>query len=349
MPKTDAMIHEAADFSFIEVASEVDALLLEANQIRKHLPHYNIAGKDGKNFPLIEITDLVRVVREESNPKAKYFGPYPTGSDIRGLLRFLRKIFPYASTRHKPGERCFYSHLGLCPCPDLKTNHKYLIGFLEGKRTSVQKQLEKEMRVFSKAQNFEKAAEIKRKLDQIAYITSGENQPWQYEQNPNLVQDRRNEEVSRLGELLKIPNLKKIEAYDISNTSGKQATGAQVTFIDGEPVKKFYRRYKINTKNSPDDYAMLSEMIARRLKSDIPLPDLFVIDGGRGHLSFKRPPLLKVIALAKKQETIYTDDGKEINLPLDSPALHLLQRLRDEAHRFSRKYHFLLRSKKMLS
>lgn len=355
MPKTASLVSEIAKIDYIEVASEVDALLLEANQIKKYLPKYNIAGKDGSSFPLIEITNdnipLVRIVRRKEDPKSFYFGPYPTGSDIAGLLRYLRRIFPFVSEKHR-GRPCLRSHLGLCPCPDYNdypSNLKHLKDFLGGKRTAVQKQLEKEMKIAAKAQNFEEANRIKNKLDQIAWIISAENRPWQYEQNPNLVNDRRNEEVKKLAELLNISPLHKIEAYDISNTSGKQATGAQVTFIDGEPEKSLYRRYKIKLKEVPDDYAMLKEVLSRRLKSDKPLPELFVIDGGKGQVSAVREIIsnVPVIGLAKRLETIITPNT-EIKLSPDSPALHLLQRLRDEAHRFSRKYHFLLRSRKML-
>lgn len=351
LPKTAALVAEIAKIDHIVVESEVDALLLEANQIRKLKPHYNITGKDGKNFPYIEITKdkipLVKIVRYETG-----FGPYPPGSDIQSLLRYLRRIFPYVSERHTNNRPCLRSHLGLCPCPDYRNylqDLKHLKDFLMGKRKSVIKNLEKEMQSAAQNQDFEKAAEIKNKLNQMNYISSAQYRPWQYEQNPNLVSDTHSNEVSELQKILNISVLEKIEAYDISNTAGKQGTGAGIAFINGEPEKKLYRRYRIKLKSSPDDYAMLKEVLARRLKSDVPLPDLFVIDGGTGQVSAARQVIknIPVIGLAKKLETIVTDHG-EINLPENSPALHLLQRMRDEAHRFSRKYHFLLRSRKML-
>lgn len=205
----------------------------------------------------------------------------------------------------------------------------------------------------AKKQNFELAAEIKRKLEQINYVTAHRTPPWEYEVNPNLLEDRHASEIAELEKILQIDKLHKIECYDISNTSGKLATGGQVVFVDGIPEKSLYRRYKIKLKNRPDDFAMMSEVIARRLKSSVPLPELMVIDGGKGQLSAVMETIkvsnFRVIALAKRLETIITANGTEINLPDSSPALHLLQRLRDEAHRFSRKYHFALRSKKMLT
>lgn len=191
--------------------------------------------------------------------------------------------------------------------------------------------------------DFEQASLLKKQLERLQYITAPRTKPWEYESNPNLVSDRRNEESISLENILGIRPIKKIEGYDISDTSGKLATGAQVTFVDGSPEKSLYRRYKIRQKNA--DVAMIQEVISRRLKSKIPLPDLVVIDGGKEHLVSTPVP---TIGLAKRLETIYFQ-GKTIQLPANSPALHLLQRLRDEAHRFSRRYHFLLRRKSMLA
>ena len=339
LPKTAILVSEIKKIDHIIVESEIDALLLEANLIKKYLPKYNSLGKDDKTYPYIEIDKEVKIVHQRNNKKAKYFGPYPTGSEIRILLKFLKiqlDIYPFLE-------------------PEIyQKNLLRLIKFLSGERQDVQKQLKVEMEEFSRKQEYEKATEIKKKLERLDWLTAPRINPWEYQKNPNLVNDRRNLEIKELEKILGIPKISKIEGYDISNISGKSATGGQVVFVDGVPEKKYYRRYKIkftSPTGGPDDYAMLSEMLSRRLKSDIPLPELMVIDGGKGQLSslsFQRPPLLKVIALAKQMETIYTDDGKMIQLPLSSPALHLLQRVRDESHRFSRKYHFLLRSKKMM-
>lgn len=214
------------------------------------------------------------------------------------------------------------------------------------------------MREAAKKQEYEKAAEIKEKLEKLQCLTAVRRNPWEYEENPNLVADKREQELKELSRNLGGLSIRRIEAYDVANISGMFATGAMATFIDGEPEKSLYRRYKIKRKGQPDDCATLAEITARRLKSEIPLPDLMVIDGGVGQVNAalsviarrettKQPPddKVRVISLAKKLETIYTDDGRVIQLPKDSPALHLLQRLRDEAHRFAQKYHFYLRSK----
>jgi len=258
--------------------SEIDAVFLEADLIKKYRPKYNVLGRYGKTF--------------------KFSLP-------------------------------------------------------EGNLKKVQKELKEKMLTSAKTQNFERAQKMKKLLERIEYVTSAKYKPWEYQQNPNLVVDRLNTEITQLKNLLNLPKLEKIECYDISNTSGKLATGAQVTFVNGLPEKKYYRRYRIKL-NPPaggsDDYAMLAEILTRRLKSEVPLPDLFVIDGGKGQVdaiaSLQHD--ITVIGLVKQKETIILESGKKIYLPKNSPALHLLQRLRDEAHRFSRKYHFYLRSKKML-
>lgn len=350
LPKTANLVSEIDKIDHIVTQSEIDAYLLEANLIRKYAPKYNVNWKDGKNYPLIEISikekiPLVKIVRQEINPKALYFGPYPTGSGVFSLLRFLRKIFPFVTQTHHVNQTCLRSHLNLCPCPNYKNypkNLRHLISFLRGKRQQVQKKLLKEMSVAAKNKKFEEAAVIKKRIEQLAYVTFSRTKPWDYQVNPNLVSDRINASLLALQSLLDLPALHRIECYDISNTSGQLATGAQVVFVDGMSDKSLYRRYKI--KKSGTDIDMIKEVIARRLKSNIPLPNLFIIDGGKEHL-FATP--VPVMGLAKRLETIYFQN-KIIQLPKNSPALHLVQNLRDEAHRFSRSYHFLLRKKKML-
>lgn len=351
LPKTAQLVSEIAAIDYLLTESEIDALILEANLIRKLSPHYNVNWKDGKSYPLIEITikdpvPLVRAVHQETNPQALYFGPYPTGSDLTSLLRYLRRLFPFVSQKHHPGQRCLRSHLGLCPCPNFVNYHKtlrQLIHFLSGERKNVQKELQTAMNAAAKKQEFETASEMKRQLAQMEYVTAARTKPWEYEANPNLVADRRAAELSSLQRLLGLPKLRRIECYDISSLAGKQATGAQVTFIDAVPEKKLYRHYKI--KRDADDVTMIKEVINRRLKSTIPLPDLIVIDGGKEH---KVTVPVPTIYLAKRLETIYFQN-KTIQLPASSPALQLIQRLRDEAHRFSRRYHFWLRAKNMVA
>ncbi|MDP3997707.1 MAG: excinuclease ABC subunit UvrC [Candidatus Andersenbacteria bacterium] len=154
----------------------------------------------------------------------------------------------------------------------------------------------------------------------------------------------------------------RVEIYDISNIQGQLATGSLVVFIDGQPTPNQYRKFRLKLTGLPNDYAMLREILTRRLRrltnkdqaGNWPSPDLIIVDGGRGQLSAAQTAMtdlninhIPVIALAKRHEAIYLPDKKDpLILPYDSDALYLIQRMRDEAHRFTISYHRLLRSKK---
>ncbi|MEK6819349.1 MAG: excinuclease ABC subunit C, partial [Nanoarchaeota archaeon] len=157
---------------------------------------------------------------------------------------------------------------------------------------------------------------------------------------------------------LEIENLHRIECYDISNIQGKSATGSMVVFTDGDSNKNEYKRFRIRFKHSPDDFEMIREVIRRRVKRiDWDVPNLMVIDGGRGQVSavlqvFAEQKIdIPVIGLAKREETIIVPvrtpsvDFIEIKLPKATPGVNLLRRIRDEAHRFALAYHRLLRKK----
>lgn len=166
-----------------------------------------------------------------------------------------------------------------------------------------------------------------------------------------------------LDSLKAVLNLKnspqRIEAFDISNIFGQEACGSMVSFLRGQPDKNNYRRFRIKTVQGIDDYAMLREVINRRylrvVKEGLKKPDLILIDGGRGHLLTAQDELKKVgldipiISIAKEKENIYTKNSSEpISLAYNSQALHLIQRIRNEAHRFAVSYHRVLRRKKIL-
>ena len=174
---------------------------------------------------------------------------------------------------------------------------------------------------------------------------------------PDLVEDLARE---RLEQLVNVLNLKKIpyriECYDISNIQGKAATGSLVVFEAGLPAKDWYRRFRIRTKTTPDDVAMMKEVLLRRFKNDWPPPDLIIVDGGKGQLGAVSEVLSKLkikiphAALAKRMEEIYTSEKSQpIRLDKSSPALQIVQSLRDEAHRFAISYHRKLLGKILLT
>ena len=371
--KTALLVSLINKVDYIEVDSEIDALLLEANLIRKFQPKYNSELKDNKNYPLIEITTKaqipqVKIARQETNSQAIYFGPFPTGSDISRMLRYLRRLFPFVSQKHHKNQACFRSHLGLCPCGKLSTEQgrreyrldlNRLIAFLSGKRKSLLHSLEKQMLLASSKQDFVLALKIKNVLEKVDLITAPRTKPFEYETNPVLIDEKRELAIESLKQLLGIEGeLSRIECYDISNTQGKQATAAMVVWTNGAKDSSQYRRFKINLKSVPSDLAMMEEVLTRRFKrqkNGWQTPNLIVVDGGAGQLGVAKKVLaeyglqIPTIGLAKRFEEIYLSAIIKFHPPDDSPGLHLLEKMRDEAHRFSRKYHFLLRSKHMLS
>lgn len=374
--KTKLLVSRIEKIKFIVVRSEIESLLLEANLIKKYNPMFNVKLTDGKAYPLIRITKKddypkVLIARRMEDKNSIYFGPYPNTGDMRLVLKTIRRIFPFQSVLNHPKRICFYYHLGLCPCPAVfdsaqtkkqyKKNIKHIVLFLSGKSEKIIKELEKERDNLSKKEAYENAQNLQKKIKAITLITNSVHKPFEYETNPNLSEDLRQHELDSLAQYLTdagmtIQTPHRIECYDISNISGKYATGSMVVFVDGKKESSFYRRFRINPKLiGPNDFEMMKEVITRRLRhSEWDYPDLIVVDGGKGQISSALAALalqdisIPLIGLAKREETIITSDFKELSLPKNSPALHLVMRIRDEAHRFAITYHRKLRSKYFL-
>lgn len=370
-PKTQVLVSQIAKVKTIRVQSEIESLLLEANFIQKYMPKYNVRFADSKAYPLIRITikdkyPKVLTARRIEDKGSIYFGPYPNVSAMRLVLKIARRIFPYQSVLNHPKKLCLYNHLGLCPCPNVladksyKKNIRHLINFLKGNARKVIKDLESEKKKLVNKEEFEKASDVQKKLDAIKLITSPYYKPLDYQENPNLTADLRREELMELMNILNFHGvsmklLKKIECFDVSLLSGKYATGSMVVFLNGEKNSSMYRRFKIKYSGVPSDFAMMEELLDRRLNHlDWELPNLLIVDGGKGQISsalkvLKRKQIeIPVIGLAKREEIIVTSDFTQIKLPRSSKALQLVQRIRDEAHRFAITYHRKLRDKAFL-
>ena len=391
--KTFALVSKIDSFSIIEVTSEFEALLLETSLIKKYRPKYNIIMKDDKSYLYIVIRNekvsyendvavVPKIATErESNiqKKDKVYGPYPDSSTAKYILRTLRKIIPFRDcnitkfNRYKYlGRPCLYGHMGLCSAPCIHKDYlaEYKKGInrirkiLSGESRKLVQNFKKEMDKNAKLFNFEEAARYRDLLNRFAYITQGFKTAQTYLENPYFTDDIANKALDDLSVL--IPNLKpplsRIECYDISNISGKDAVGSMVVATKGKIDKSQYRRFRIKFKDTPDDFGMLSEVLKRRLnrslnesvKNKWTLPDLIILDGGKGQVSagleiLKEANLnLPVVGIAKKFETVvYIKDGKfqEVIPGKESEGLKLIQRLRDEAHRFAQSYHHKLRLK----
>jgi len=362
-------VSEVKTIEHIIVSSELEAFLLEATLIKKHLPYYNIKMADDKSYPYILISKgaipYVSVVRKKTQKNAVYFGPFPDAKSVQIVLKLLRKIFPYESVKNHQKRKCLYFHLGLCPCiqvapenlPLYKRNIHKLIKFLEGGYLKVLDDLYKEQKKYIKSEEFEEASRIQKQIEAIHVITQEAYDPFKYLEKPLLQIEREQKENDDLLAVLQnegvtIDKLERIECYDISNIQGKSATGSMVVFIHGEAVRAEYKRFQIKKLDTPNDFKMHQEVMQRRLSnSSWGMPDLFIIDGGKGQVS----SVMQILA-AHGFETIIVPQKQingryeflEVRLPLSRPAINVVRRIRDEAHRFAITYHRLLRSKKML-
>lgn len=369
------MVPQVSKIRTFLLTSELEAFLLEANLIKKYLPKYNIRLTDDKSYQMIKITvrdEFPKIVlaRREDDGKSLYFGPFPSSTSIKSVLRTIRKIFPYISVNNHAKRICLYHHLGLCPCPvtqdtedkrkQYKRDIKRITKFLQGDIEKVVKDLESEREKFSNQEKFEEAMKVQRQIDAVRLITSPFYKPFEFEVNPDLKTELRDKEVKELSKYLGekgvgVSYLHRIECFDISNISGTNAVGSMVTFIDGEKESKFYRKFKIKNppKIIPNDFAMMAEVIRRRIGhiEDWGKPDLIIVDGGKGQVSSASKVLteagidIPLVGLAKKEELVITTDFKVIRLPRNSEGLNLIRRIRDEAHRFAITYHKKLRSK----
>ena len=340
-PKTAALVAQIKTIEYIEVFCEIEALLLEGKLIKKFKPKYNIAAKDDKSPYYIHVTNgkyPKPVVNHQSSDSLA--GPFLNGYIARNILRQFRRVAPYC-TSPTPQKPCFYTHLGLCD-PDpirYKQNISKLKKLLAGRFESVSRDIKSQMVKAAKEQNFEQAGVLRDKLKNLEYLLQTPVSADEFIVNPNLADDKRREALEHLSMLGK--NLHRIEMFDIANLSGTFATGAMTVAIDGQVKSSEYRHFTIKYSSSANDVEMMREMLNRRLaKSDWPKPDLIVLDGGKPQLSVVSDQLtIPVFALAKQEEIIFARNGEQIKLERNNPGLQLLQLLRDEAHRFSRRLH----------
>lgn len=353
--------------------------MLEANLIKEHKPFYNIKLSDDKYFPYIKISKdeipYITITRKTDDTNAEYFGPYPNVTSLKVVLKLIRRIFPFQSVKNHQKARCFYNHIGLCPCatvdteklPEYKRNIRRIKAFLNGDFSKVIAGLEKDRDTHAKSEEFEAASQLQKQIEQVKLVCSEQYDPFRYSDEPSMYVERIRKEKESLREILttyypQIAELDRIECYDISNIQGTNATGSMVVFSYGDSDKSQYRRFKIRTKSTPDDFFMMQEVLGRRLKrDDWPMPNLIVIDGGKGQISAVSEVFRQLnctipfVGLAKREETIvvpFVEDKKltfkEVKLPHSTPGINLMRRIRDEAHRFAITYHRLLRKRAFL-
>lgn len=390
-PKTDALVKEIADIEWMEVESEIDALFLEAELIRRYLPRYNILLRDDKALVYVRIDydsdyPTVSFTRRPLDDGALYFGPYMSVLAIRQALKLLRRVFPYATKRQPNQKRAsLHYHLGLDPgleegrttLEEYRANLRKLIAYISGKRLSIVKDLEKEMNQAAKNEDFEQAARLRDQLNSLKRLS----QQIVFS-DKEFIDISKDQGLSELSELLSLKHLpKRIEGYDISHMQGSDVVASMVVFTNGVSNKTQYRKFK--TKNDiNNDFFNMNETIYRRFSSSHingwGAPDLVLIDGGKGQLDaaikardqreFSDVPF---IGLAKREEQIVIDINRSevvlnhdcmrrlkghavmsdnfilVTLPKSSNVVKLLQRVRDESHRFAVSYHSTLKTKRV--
>lgn len=377
-PKIAEMLKKVESIDHIETESEVDAILREARLIKDIRPPYNTDLVDDKSFPYLEVTsreDFPGVyITRKPRKGSRLFGPFTAVAELRTALVVLQKIFKFRTCgldikkdddKRRFFRPCLLYSIKQCaaPCADKISQENYkqiikdLAKFLNSKRTTILRGLEKEMKQSSESLDFEKAAQLRDRIRLIERLgvrgSVGENvQPEVFATDPS-------DALVKLGKVLENDEpIRVIEGIDIAHIQGSETVGSLVKFIDGRPFKAGYRRFKIKSVFGVDDYACIAEIVKRRYKHAMEgeelWPDLVLIDGGLGQLGAAKKafeelgaPVPQLISLAKREEEIFTlGSNKPVRLTAQNPARKLLQYVRDEAHRFAQHYHHILRKKK---
>lgn len=350
------LVSEIKKIDFEKTDSALEALILESILIKRHQPPYNIREKDDKSFLYIEISEekfprvfLVRgkELKPSETKSRNIFGPFIYGSNVREALRIMRKIFPWSvhpeeKIKEIASRPCFDFQVGLCPgtCIGVITKEEYtktirkIKLLLQGKKKQIIREIEKEMKTASKNLEFEKAAKLKKQTFALKHI-----------HDIALIKRPEKNLESRTYHLTP-----RLEGYDVSNISGTSAVGSMVVFRGDKPDKNQYRKFKIRTIHRPDDTGMLKEVLTRRLKHpEWPLPDLILIDGGKGQINTTKSVLaehglkIPVVGIAKGP----TRKKNEFFGAVPTwTSKQTLIKLRNEAHRFAITYHRKVRQAK---
>ncbi len=379
--KEAAIINGADRIGFTVTDSEFKALTLESRLIQKHRPQYNVRWMDDKSYLYIKVTvtdeyPKVLFSRRENDGRSRYFGPFTSFRVCESIVRLIRRAIPFC-TQPKIGKRpCFYSKIGQCdPCPNriehesheptkraLKRQYRkqlrQVVRILEGDTEKIVAELYKQLDSLSAKQQYEEAIEVRNQIIRLERFFRGKSLDRDREEQYNQSEAA----IESLHTLLErwFPSLKdlsRIECYDMSTTMQKDSTGSMVVMTDGLTDKKAYRKFKIKNEALQSDFEMMEEVLTRRFKNNWPAPNLLVVDGGKPQVRIARKALaqldllhIPIIGIAKNPDrlVIGTEELTTIRPPFTHRGFNLVRAIRDEAHRFARKYHIHLRNKKMV-
>ncbi|MDR2780083.1 MAG: excinuclease ABC subunit UvrC [Synergistaceae bacterium] len=373
-PRLSRLVSDIADISTIRTENEAEAMILESRLIKLYQPFFNVELKMGERYPFIKITneDFPRTVvtRHKQGDGAVYIGPFVHAGNLRGLMRISERYFPLrtcslqlVSGKIRRERPCMRYTLSLClaPCAGMCGEAKYrervadLALLLHGKGADLANRLHRRMDAAAAAMEFEEAAHLRDTIRAIWRVNR------QRLSTPAMAEENENDwtPLKKLQETLGLRTLPwRIDGFDISHTSGEHTVGVAVVFEQGIANSSLYRRFNMKTVEGIDDFRSMEETLVRRYKrcieSQEPMPQLIMIDGGPVQLEFARAALVSLgldsipaVALAKRNEEIFLPGQNEpLRLGLDDPGLKLLQRVRDEAHRFAITSHRAARNKK---
>jgi excinuclease ABC subunit C len=376
-PKLRGLIRSIDDLDFIALKSEAEATLTESRLIKDYHPRYNVLMRDDKRFLLLRVNlndpvprfDAVRLRKDDG---ARYWGPYASSAAAWASLEFVDKQFGLRRcSPREPGpddhRHCLNDIVRFCsaPCIGKVTPAEYLervrtaCAFLDGDRREFLEALRGQMSAAAKEMKFEKAAALR---DMYLLLLKGIREKARGRKSMQLKRDEARRGLEELQACLGLPRPPEvIECYDISNISGTNSVASRVVSVGGVPAQARYRMYRIRSVEGADDPASMAEVIRRRFSRALaekePLPDLVLVDGGitqlraaRAELDALGLPGQRVAGIAKQYEELYHDPQNEsapLRFASDSPALRVIQQIRDEAHRFALTYHRTLRSQKI--
>ena len=404
--KTLALVSEIDDTDWVETESEIDALFLESEMVKRYMPRYNVLLRDDKSQMFVRIDmksewPTVTFTRNPYDDGAEYYGPFYNAFALKKALRYLRPIFPYLITPSEKQVSKLESDLGLSPDvqgdPEAyKRNLRKLISYIKGNRKKLAAELEADMKLAAKRHDFESAVKLRNRLRYMKEL-----------QNRVMFGDREFMDISKdkalsdLAALLALPDIpKRIEGYDISHQGGTNVVASMVVFTNGTSDRAEYRKFKAKLQVNDDTGNMIDTIFRRFGEKNVKswgMPNLVIIDGGKGQLKAalkameERGVSVPAISIAKREEEIIihqtqshiqVDQLENINQPgvgvfhegefvvvnlhvgqrnagghsknlgggtTLSPygdVVKLLQRIRDESHRFAVSYHTVLKRQK---
>lgn len=317
--KTQALVAEIEDTDWIEVESEIDALFLESEMVKRYMPRYNILLRDDRSQSFVRIDmksewPTVSFTRNPSDDGADYYGPFYNGYALKKALRYLRKVFPYYTHEPKPGRSRLDEDLGLSPKVSegsdvYKGNLRKLISYIKGNRKQLTNDIEQDMKKAATLHDFERAAQLRNKLLHMREL-----------QRRVMFGDREFLDISKdkaLSDIVALFKLKKsparIEGYDISHMGGTNVVASMVVFTNGVSDRAEYRKFKAKLQQN-DDYHNMYETLLRRFSpkniQSWGKPDFILVDGGKGQLESalraleEREVNCPVVSIAKREEEI---------------------------------------------